>query len=74
MICTDSSVALNAFYSGLQHQFLLMVPEFDVDSLLNSSVCLKLVPSELNDLADNSTANGLNRLEIFYNWASHWSI
>ena len=39
VVCTDSTIALNALYGGLQNHFPHMIPEFDVDTLLSTSVC-----------------------------------
>lgn len=52
VVCTNSTIALNALYGGLQYHFPHMIPEFDVDTLLSTSVCIKFVPSELNNLAN----------------------
>lgn len=74
VVCTDSTVAINAIYGGLQHSFPHMIPDFDIDSLLNTSVCIKFVPGEINELADQLAVNGLGRKEFFCKWATHWSI
>ena len=65
MVCTDSTIALNAFYGGLRCHSPHMVPDFDVDSLLSSSVCIKLVSNDINDLVDQLVVNGLRREDLF---------
>lgn len=69
MVCADSSIALNAFYGGLQYYFPHMVPAININSLLYNSVCIKLVQSDINELADQ-----INRDVFFSNWATDWSL
>ncbi|WOH00218.1 hypothetical protein DCAR_0519576 [Daucus carota subsp. sativus] len=70
VICTDSTVAINAFSQGLKVDFPLLIPDFDVQKLLDNSVCLNFIPSELNDEADHLAKGGINRLTTKYFWAS----
>lgn len=69
VICTDSSKVINALYNGLSNYFPLLVPNFDVEALLNGMVSVQYVPGDINDIADQLARDGINRPSLFSYWA-----
>ena len=72
VICSDSTKAINAFYEGLHVSFPLLVPNFDLQNILQHSICLSYVPSIINDAADSLARDGANRPTFSYFWADHF--
>ena len=53
VVCSESILAVNSFYIGLEFNFPLLVPDYDIATLHNCSICIKYVCSDLNSNADN---------------------
>lgn len=70
VICTDSTIAINAIYEGLEISFPLLIPDFDIKEMLHGSVCIQFVPSALNDEADQLAKDGVNRSSLRAYWAN----
>lgn len=62
-------MAINAIYAGLKSTFPLLNPDFDVHTLLQSSVCINYVPSEINVEADQLAKKGVDRHHMRSYWA-----
>lgn len=70
VICSDSTLAINSLHEGLEKTFPLLVPHFDVHSLLRSLVSLNYFPSDINEDADELAKKGVDRWSMFEWWAS----
>lgn len=68
VICSDSVVAVNALYKGLDCDFPLLLPQPNILNMLNGSVCIKIIPGAINECADSLAKNGMDRpiLESFW--------
>ncbi|WOH13938.1 hypothetical protein DCAR_0933451 [Daucus carota subsp. sativus] len=73
VLCSDSSIAINAIYEGLDKNFPLLEPDFDVKCLLHGSVCIHFVPSSINEEADGLAKNGIDRQFLWEHWATSFS-
>lgn len=69
VVCSDSVGAINAIYEGLDINFPLLVPNFEVASLLRKNVTIQYVPSDLNDNADKLARDGIRKPGLNCFWA-----
>ncbi|WOH00669.1 hypothetical protein DCAR_0520042 [Daucus carota subsp. sativus] len=61
VICSDSSVAVNAFNEGIYIKFPLKAMEFKHQFLINSKIFVQFVPRYLNEQADDLAKKGMAR-------------
>ena len=73
VICSDSSLAINAIYEGLEHSFPLLAPPFNIQALLEESIQLNYIPSVLNEEADELAKSGVNREVFSFFGTRHYS-
>ena len=71
VICSDSTGAINSIYQGLHNSFPFLVPDFDLNAILDNIAVIQFVPSSINDSADKLAKDGLNRPRLFSYRASH---
>ena len=58
VVCSASIKAIDSIYEGLHQTFPLLVPNFNISNLLENSVCINFVPSDLNEEAQTLANNG----------------
>ena len=68
LICSDSTVVVNAFNSGFDMAYPLLIPNFSFQSFINTSIFIQFVPRNLNDTADLLAKKGIGRPNTVVYW------
>ncbi|WOH03993.1 hypothetical protein DCAR_0623398 [Daucus carota subsp. sativus] len=69
VVCSDSILAIDSIYEGLEKTFPLLAPNYNINSLLQNSVTINLVPSVINVEAETLAKNGASKTFISCRWA-----
>lgn len=64
VICSDSSVVVNAFNEGISVKFPVQALDFSHQMKINSSIFIQFVPRNLNERADELAKKGIHRSNL----------